>query len=129
MNSNNPVNQAQGLARFILSPKGGSCGGKKRNPAQRRRIGWVSGTSTITIINPSGSRTCISLNPQGLSVGGSTISTPASSSSCPTASTSRTCNHRLALSLASVREEPDSSRKPPPRKKTTPLVDPLLHSR
>jgi hypothetical protein len=27
-----------------------------------------------------------------------------------------------------VREEPDSSRKPPPRKKTTPLVDPLPHS-
>src|SRR5215211_8481819 len=129
MNSNNPVNQAQALARFILPPKEESCGGKKRNPAHRRRSGWVSGTSTITILIPSGSRICISLNPHGLSVGGSIISTPASSSSCPTASTSRTCNHRPTLSLAPVREEPDNSRKPPPRKKTTPHVDPLLHSR
>jgi hypothetical protein len=51
-----------------------------------------------------------------LSVASSIISTPASSSSCPTASTSRTCNHRPTLSLALAREEPDSSRKPPPRK-------------
>src|ERR687897_3682786 len=106
-----------------------SCGGKKGNPAQRRRSGWTSGTSTITILNPSGSRICISLNPHGLLVGGSIISTTATSSSCPTASTSRTCNHTPTLSLAAVREEPDSSRNPPPRKKTTPLVDPLLHWR
>src|SRR5215217_2381397 len=88
-------------------------GGKKRNPAQRRRSGWFSGTSTITILNPSGSRICISLNLHGLSVGSSIISTLASSSSCPAASTSRTCNHRPTLSLAPAREEPDSSRKPP----------------
>jgi hypothetical protein len=125
MNSNNPVSQAQSLARFILPPKEESCGGKKRSPVQRRRSGWVSGTSTITILNPSGSRICISRNPHGLSVGNSIISTPASSSSYPTASTSRTCNHTLTLSLVPVREEPDNSRKPPPRKKTTPLVDPL----
>src|SRR5688572_8002391 len=55
------------------APKGWDCGGKKRNPAQRRRSGWVSGTSTITILNPSGSRICISLNPHGLSVGSSII--------------------------------------------------------
>ena len=102
-------------------PKGESCGRMKRNRTQRRRSGWISGTSTITMLNPSGSRICISLNPHGLSVGSSIISTPVSSSSCPTASTSRTCNHRPTLSLAPVREEPDSSRKPPPRKKTTPL--------
>jgi hypothetical protein len=51
--------------QMILSaaPKGGSCGGKIRNPAQRRRSGWISGTSTITMLNPSRSRICISLNP------------------------------------------------------------------
>src|SRR5215211_8070950 len=115
--------------RFHGALPGGSSGGKKRNLAQRRRRGWVSGTSTIMMLNLSGSRICISLNPHGLSVGGSIISTPASSSSCPRTSTSRTCNHRPTLSLASVREEPDNSRKPPPRKKTTPLVNSLLHSR
>jgi hypothetical protein len=71
----------------------------------------------ITILNSSGSRTYISRDPHGLSVGSSIISTPATSSSCPSASRSRTCNHRPTLSLAPVGEEPDSSRKPPPRKK------------
>src|SRR5918998_411343 len=56
-------------------------------------------TSIITILNPSGSRTCISRNPHGLSVGSSIISTAIYSRTCPTAWTSRTCNNRLKLSL------------------------------
>src|SRR5215218_8553654 len=44
------------------------------------------------------------LDAHSLSLGGSIISTPASSSSCPTASTTHTCNHRPTLSLVPVRE-------------------------
>src|SRR5919107_5766201 len=75
----------------------------------------------------SGSCTRISRNPHGLSTGASTMSTPESSSSRPTAPTSRTCSHRLTFSLLGASEEPDSSRNPPPRKNTTPLVEPLPH--
>ena len=40
----------------------------ERNATQRRRSGWVSGTSTITMLNPYGSRIRISLNHEGESI-------------------------------------------------------------
>jgi hypothetical protein len=58
---------------------------------------------------------------------GSTVTTPASSSPRLTAAASETCSHRLAFSLLGASEEPDISRNPPPRKNTTPLVEPLPH--
>ena len=94
-----------------------------RSPqSSRRRMGWSGGTSMMRSCAPSGSVATISRRPHGIVTGGCVTATPASTRRACSASTSGTCSHSTSASPG----PPDrlSSRKPPPRKNTMPVITP-----